>query len=325
MLTSSAKLGHMRCAGTNPTEVVKSAAPGTWLRRSRATSPRTRSPAAPSAITAPADPSDGDVARFVDRSFDDIRPGGRIGDREPAEHAVAFRSTFNDRLVCRCGVIALADHKRGAWVGPDDHVLSFDSGAGDLETDPPAFDLDDEEGEAPESTALRIAAAREEKDRRVMEAMTSTRTICGPSARRAFTSRPLVRHDEGSLDRPTSHGIGPDALDVGLLRLRAAVLDRAPHVRGSVAVPDVGVIEGQSVTQSATRLRTRSFILSTSWARIGVNSGSSSNLNDIISPLGNSTRTLPLQDVSANSPKKSMSMLLMSTLASWGGSYAEND
>lgn len=60
-----------------------------------------------------------------DERWDTLMPGPGIGDPGPEEHAIIGRSTFGDRLVCRCGIIALADHERRAWIGPEGHTLAF--------------------------------------------------------------------------------------------------------------------------------------------------------------------------------------------------------
>jgi hypothetical protein len=38
---------------------------------------------------------------------------------------VAYVSRFGDRIVCACGVIALADHELGGWRGDAEHFMSF--------------------------------------------------------------------------------------------------------------------------------------------------------------------------------------------------------
>ncbi len=67
-----------------------------------------------------------------DLAADAIMPGGGMGDPVPQPHDIISRSTWLDVLVCRCGVVATADHERQAWVGEDNHVRAF----GPFERDP---------------------------------------------------------------------------------------------------------------------------------------------------------------------------------------------
>jgi hypothetical protein len=56
---------------------------------------------------------------------DAIMPGPGIGDPLPRPHDVIASSHWADVLVCRCGVLAQADHERQEWVGDGNHVMPF--------------------------------------------------------------------------------------------------------------------------------------------------------------------------------------------------------
>lgn len=59
-----------------------------------------------------------------------VTAGWGLGDllREPEKHEAIHFGPWLDRAVCRCGVIAFADHAGGAWRAPDGHELAFGAG-----------------------------------------------------------------------------------------------------------------------------------------------------------------------------------------------------
>jgi len=56
-----------------------------------------------------------------------IRAGWGLFDllRAPEKHDVLGFGPWRERAVCRCGVVAFADHDAGAWRGPEGHELAF--------------------------------------------------------------------------------------------------------------------------------------------------------------------------------------------------------
>lgn len=56
---------------------------------------------------------------------DVILPGPGLGDHDPLAHEVVAFDRWQTVARCYCGVLARADHRLRAYVGPDAHFLPF--------------------------------------------------------------------------------------------------------------------------------------------------------------------------------------------------------